>query len=268
MLPVKSYVICGTPRSGSTLLCDLLESTAVAGRPASYFRSESIPRWVRRLSVPTTEGELRAGFDRSYLDAVLKAGRGGTEVFGFRLMWESVAELSMRLDALFPGLNSDKARFETAFGPVLFIHLSRTDKVSQAVSRVKAMQTGLWHVASDGTERERTGPAQDAVYDRDCIGKYVEELTMQDHAWTHWFVDNWIEPLRLTYEGLSHDPQSALEIILVALGLSPAIAAASKPKTTKMSDSDSQDWVSRFRAETDHRADWQSGHFCSIRTVK
>ena len=153
-------------------------------------------------------------------------------------------------------MKGDQVCFETAFGPILFIHLSRTDKVSQAVSRVKAMQTGLWHVASDGTERERTGPAQD---DRDSIGKYVEELTIQDHAWTHWFVNNRIEPLRLTYEVLSHDPQSALEIILVALGLDPAIAVASKPKTTKMSDSESQNWVSRFRGETDHLADWESG---------
>ncbi|HMF66717.1 MAG TPA: Stf0 family sulfotransferase, partial [Phyllobacterium sp.] len=41
MPAARSYVICGTPRSGSTLLCDLLESTGIAGRPASYFRSES-----------------------------------------------------------------------------------------------------------------------------------------------------------------------------------------------------------------------------------
>ncbi len=37
------------------------------------------------------------------------------------------------------------------------------------------------------------------------------------------------------------------------------ISTASKPKTTKMSDSDSQNCVTRFRAETDHLADWQSG---------
>lgn len=134
---------------------------------------------------------------------------------------------------------------------MLFIHLSHADKVSQAVSRVKAMQTGLWHVASDGTERERTSPAQDAVYDRNYIGKYVEELTVQDQAWTHWFANNRVEPVRLTYEMLSRDPKAALEVILSALGLDPAIAAAIRPKTTKMSDAENQNWVSRFRAETD-----------------
>jgi trehalose 2-sulfotransferase len=248
MLVAKAYVICATPRSGSTLLCDLLENTGVAGRPASYFRSESIPRWGHRLNVLIAEG---CDFGCSYIDAVVKEGRGGTDIFGFRLMRESVDELSMRLARLFPGPKDDRARFETAFGPMLFIHLSRTDKVSQAVSRVKAMQTGLWHVASDGTERERTNSAQDAVYDRDRIGKYVQELTAQDQAWTHWFVENRIEPVRLTYEALSRAPKGALEMILSALGLDSAIAAAIEPKTTEMSDFESQNWVSRFRDETD-----------------
>jgi LPS sulfotransferase NodH len=244
---MKSYVICATPRSGSTLLCDLLDGTGVAGRPASYFRSESIPRWARRLNVPVVEG---TGFDSSYIDAVLKEGRGGTGIFGFRLMWENVNELSIRLDRLFPELKDDRSRFEAAFGSMLFIHLSRTDKVAQAVSRVKAMQTGLWHVAADGTERERTGPAENAIYDPSRIGKYVEELTAQDQAWVHWFTDNEIEPLRLSYEAFSREPKDALESILSAMELDPAIAATIKPRTAKMSDLESQNWVSRFHAET------------------
>jgi len=38
---VDDYLVCATARSGSTLLCGLLESSGVAGHPASYF--------VRRL---------------------------------------------------------------------------------------------------------------------------------------------------------------------------------------------------------------------------
>jgi Stf0 sulphotransferase len=48
-----------------------------------------------------------------------------------------------------------------------------------------------------------------------------------------------------------HEPKGALEIILSALNIDPAIAAAIRPKTTKMSDFESQNWASRFRAETD-----------------
>jgi LPS sulfotransferase NodH len=202
------------------------------------------------LNVAVVEDAPATDFDRRYIEAVVKEGRGGTDTFGLRLMRESVDQLSTRLGGLFPGLEDDRARFEAAFGPMLFIHLSRADKVSQAVSRVKAMQTGLWHVAADDTERERTSPGQEAVYDRDCIGRYVEELTAQDQAWNHWFLDNRIEPLRLTYEALAPQPKGALEIILSALGHDPSIAATVEPRTAKMSDPLSRNWASRFRAET------------------
>jgi LPS sulfotransferase NodH len=33
----SSYLVCGTPRSGTSLLCRLLAATGVAGRPEEYF---------------------------------------------------------------------------------------------------------------------------------------------------------------------------------------------------------------------------------------
>ena len=37
MADFEAYVICTSPRSGSTLLCKLLVATGVAGLPASHF---------------------------------------------------------------------------------------------------------------------------------------------------------------------------------------------------------------------------------------
>ena len=34
-----SYLVCATPRSGSTLLCQALDSTGVAGHPEEYFEA-------------------------------------------------------------------------------------------------------------------------------------------------------------------------------------------------------------------------------------
>ena len=39
MYPLCSYLICATPRSGSTLLCEALINTGLAGRPEEYFES-------------------------------------------------------------------------------------------------------------------------------------------------------------------------------------------------------------------------------------
>src|SRR3954453_9127877 len=47
MDPTRCYLVCATPRSGSTLLCHLLEDTGVAGRPKEYFealRHSGVPR--------------------------------------------------------------------------------------------------------------------------------------------------------------------------------------------------------------------------------
>ena len=71
-----------------------------------------------------------------------------------RLMWESLAALTRRLDWFYPGLADDHARITSAFGQLQYIHLSREDKVEQAVSHLKAAQSGLWHAYADGTERE------------------------------------------------------------------------------------------------------------------
>ena len=38
---VTSYLVCATPRSGSTLLCEALAVTGVAGRPYEFF--EALP---------------------------------------------------------------------------------------------------------------------------------------------------------------------------------------------------------------------------------
>ena len=39
MKPDCSYLVCATPRSGSTLVCHALEETGVAGRPEEYFEA-------------------------------------------------------------------------------------------------------------------------------------------------------------------------------------------------------------------------------------
>jgi LPS sulfotransferase NodH len=47
----RAHLVCATPRSGSTLLCELLKEAGVAGRPEEYFetlRSTSCPRQPRQ----------------------------------------------------------------------------------------------------------------------------------------------------------------------------------------------------------------------------
>jgi LPS sulfotransferase NodH len=244
-----AYVICGTPRSGSTLLCEMLAATGISGRPNSYFREQSIAHWADRWSIDRANGIDSPEFDRLYLPAMLEAGTNGTGMFGLRLMWGSAGEAIRRLERINGGPADLAAQFETAFGPTLYIHLSRSDKVAQAVSLVRAEQSGLWHLAADGSVFEGTASPQPNVYDGRRLAEVVGELKSDDAAWDDFFTSHGIEPLRLVYETMTPDPHAALATILAVLGRDPQIAKGVSVRTTKMASSESQEWADRFRQE-------------------
>jgi len=189
-------------------------------------------------------------FDLSYLAAVRQQGDDETGCFGMRLMWESIDNLTTRLESFYPGLPNDNARFRSAFDTQIYVHLSRQDKVAQAVSRLRAEQTGLWHVAADGNERERLKPGHTSVYDAHALSEHVTELEEHDAAWASWFTQQRIQPVRITYEALSTEPQAVLATVLSALGLDPTIAGTVEPRTAKLADSESLEWAVRYRTAT------------------
>ncbi|MGX7875361.1 Stf0 family sulfotransferase [Mesorhizobium sp. ORM6] len=69
-----AYITCGTPRTGSTLLCKLLASTRTAGDPHSFYRRQDISEWAEDWKLPgrDTMGELE--FNVAYLNAAIAAG--------------------------------------------------------------------------------------------------------------------------------------------------------------------------------------------------
>lgn len=240
------YVLCATPRSGSTLLCDLLIATGIAGHPESFYRRESIAAWAAEHGEPSDEGEA---FDWIYLEAVRAEGSNGTGCFGLRLMWSSLPDLSTRLEPLFPGAASDPARLEAAFGRLRYVYLWRGDAVAQAVSRLKAEQTGLWHRYADGRDRERIKPPEPAIYDFARLAAFVAESETANAEWDHWFTQQAIVPHRIVYENLSADPRGTLAALLSALGKDPAPAQSVAVRSGKLSDAESAAWAARFREE-------------------
>jgi LPS sulfotransferase NodH len=243
------YIICGTPRSGSTLLCDLLTATKTAGNPDSFYRRQSISWWAKEWNLPDREAMSRTDFELAYLNAAIRAGKGGTVIFGLRLMRENLEELQAILGRIFPRLASGKARFEKTFGKLLYIHLSREDKLAQAISLVKAEQTGLWHIAPDGSEIERLAPPQEPRYDFERIKREAARLENDDAAWAAWFREQRITPLSVSYERLSANPAAILASICQALGVQAPKAHDIRPGVAKLADETSLDWMRRYRLE-------------------
>ena len=244
-----AYIVCGTPRTGSTLLCKHLASAGTSGDPHSFYRRQDVAEWAEgwKLQVRDTMGELE--FNAAYLDAAITAGKGGTDIFGLRLMRENLDELSAILDQIFPGLASDTARFQDSFGGVLSIHLSREDTARAGKpSLIKAQQAGLWHIAPDGTEIERVAPAQEPHYDFGQIKGELAKLEAYDAAWNIWFAAQGLTPLRIGYKEYFRRPGGGLLLHSARpSAFKPPNAEAVQPGVAKPADETSLDWMRRYR---------------------
>jgi len=245
----KSYVICTTPRSGSTLLCKLLAATGKSGNPDSHFHHPSMSDWLKAFALARSTFATDHDALIAIFDAALKRGTGNTKLFGLRLQRGSFEFFMQQADIFRPGLSSDLKRFQAVFGHTLFIHLTRQNKLDQAISRVKATQSGLWHKAADGTELERLSSPQELVYDAAEIERHLEKLIAWDEAWKVWFTQEKIDPVLITYDEISANPTKVLESILGQLGLKPALAHGITPQVAKLADATNRKWATRFVAE-------------------
>lgn len=241
-MPPAAYILCTSPRSGSTLLCALLRDNGVAGHPKSYFHRPSLPEWRADL-------DLGPDAPRSAIFAeATRQGRGATDIFGLRLQRHSAPFFFDQLRDMHPDAASDTQAVAAQFGPTRYLYLHRQDKLDQAVSLVRASQSGLWHRKADGSELERTAPAQALRYDRAAIAQELEAVTGYDAAWEDWFTTEGVTPLRLDYDALSADPGATLARALTFL--ERPMGAPVPPATSKLSDAINADWVARFKADT------------------
>ena len=230
------------------MLCDLLAATGCAGVPNSHFHRPDCGAWLKSFGLSrddfTTETDALAAVFR----AAIIRGTGSTGLFGLRLQRDSFGFFMDKLSRLHPGLPDDRARIEAAFGRTHFLHLSRNDKLDQAISLVMARQTGLWHRATDGSERERLAPPDAPRFDADLIGAAHDDLRGQDNCWVSWFRAQNIAPMTISYDALATDPQGELAKVLSCLGRDPARAAHARPGVAKLADATNRDWKRRYLA--------------------
>lgn len=240
------YIICATPRSGSTLLCDMLEATGVAGRPDSFFMADPDPHWHQVWGLPRPGAPDDAAYARAFVAAARRAGRDAAGRFGMRLMQRDLDRFLGLVQLACPEGRNTRDRLTRCFGRCLFVHLTREDKLAQAVSLVIAQQTGLWHITASGAERERLAPPAPPRYDRDRITQALSDLTGQDRLWADWFTRTGIRPIRLTYKALSADPGAEVARLCRSLGVAPPGPQPLRPDLGRLSNAVNTDWINRF----------------------
>ncbi len=234
----SSYLLCGTPRTGSTLLCDLLASTGVAGHPASYFREPDQRDWASRLGVQVMSD---GGFDyRDFVERVKREGTTSNGVFAARIMWGTMSHLVHGLSRP-SSAGPDLALLNDAFGPLVFVHLRRADVVRQAVSWARAERTGYWQ-PGDAASGE-------PELDLDLVAQLVRTVHGHNAAWSEWFAGQGVSPFVVTYENLVARPRSTVDGILARLGVVAPASWQPGSSLPRQADELSEDWVRRY-----HRA--------------
>jgi LPS sulfotransferase NodH len=273
----QSYLVCATPRSGSTLLCETLEQTGIAGRPREYFealKETGVPRrpreyfWGMRspeaLRLLPADSQLDRDAERvaswsrddyaGHLEASIREGTTPNGVFGAKMMWgyfDDFLELSRGIPR-FGGMG-DGSLMNTAFPQLTYVFVSRSDKVRQAVSLWKALQTWIWR-KGEGSGSDEPLPAQRAIYSFDGIDHLLDQLRRHEDAWRGYFFRIGQRPLSILYEEVANDLDATVTRILDALGLTnPTSTAPAERAMSRQSDDLSESWVQNYLEDVSRR---------------
>jgi trehalose 2-sulfotransferase len=253
--PVISYLVCATPRSGSTLLCEALKDTGVAGNPLEFF--EAVPEtgeprrpldYLRGLEdaealgliahapphPPPWYSDVREVED--YDEHVARVRAWGTTpngVFGAKIMWAHLGDLGRRL-----GTGDLHALVDRLFDCPRLVWVRRADTVRQAVSLWRAMQTQSWRA-------ENETACGEPRYSFAALRHLVEQLEAHDAAWERFLAGATGPVLALTYEDIAADPGTAVRRTLVHIG-GEAAQVGSLPAMRRQADERSDAWAERY----------------------
>jgi LPS sulfotransferase NodH len=273
--PSLSYLICATPRSGSTLLCDALDGTGIAGHPEEHFEvllETGRPRQPRDYFQRSNDPDVWALLDDAEFRGVLgeyggryaehpalrdpswrppdfeglvaeALRRGATEngVLGTKIMWAYFRDF-VRLARRTPGLEDVRpCEVPAAVLPNLrrYVWIYRRDTTRQAVSLWKALQTQRWRRDSD----EEVG-GRGLRFSFAAVNHLKLRIDEHNAAWQGFFTGCGVEPLEVVYEDLVEDYEGTVTRVLAGIGipLSENIAIVA-PRMKRQADELSEKWV-------------------------
>src|SRR5438552_16660004 len=208
--PRRCYVVCAVARSGSNLLTDALRETGRAGQPKQFFSELFQAGYGAKYGLDPVNDYAR------YVRGVIDATATSNGVFGFKLMGWSLEGFLARLRGTGQFASADSTDLNvlrSAFPRLQFIRIIRRDKLRQAISNARAMQTGLWNLA-DG--KNAVGEAH---FDRDLIAQCLREGESEEDAWDSVFDNFAAAPLTIEYEQLSRYYERTVRSVLDLLGI-------------------------------------------------
>jgi trehalose 2-sulfotransferase len=243
-MPV-AYVICTSPRSGSTLLCEGLTQTGRAGAPAEFFdHRERVTRyWMRRFRIAEAS---------AFADAIVAATSTPNGVFGTKLHWTTHPDMHHALCASLAHRIPDAPQrsldelLRAKFSPVRYIWLRRRNKVAQGISHFRATRSAFWHIAAGRPGKRR---AVDAAvgFDFGAIDRTIAWAHEYDRQWKNYFMHDRLAPLQLVYEDVAASYDTSIRKVLDFIGVPHADLPPAEPPLERMADGKSLAWERRYR---------------------
>ena len=245
--PSTHLLICATHRTGSNLLEQYLRATEMAGKPREYYGEE--------LAIDLAQAKNLPDPDLAFLDyhrAILEGWTSANGVFSAKIMWGHLDLLHTRVQADPAG---EAFAGSTPWQTVVKLHpapkviwMTRNDKVRQAISMVRAKQTGVFSTVH--LDKGLKQPAAPVEYDFHLIRFYVEKFTLEDDQWKKLFREENVSPQRVVIEDFVQNPQASTVAILKALGLpEPTVWHWPKIQIRRQSDATTDEWCARYREE-------------------
>jgi LPS sulfotransferase NodH len=200
--PKIAYTIVSTPRSGSTFLCNALQSTQLAGFPDEHLREPSLML------------AKDCHFDYvKYLQVLMSYRVTENGVFGTKLISHFLQEHQEINPNFNPATIFDK-----------FIYLIRRDKIAQAVSRFVAEQTNIWDIKKNDKDRQEQyqKKLQQIKIEEPQLGRvhqFFLSLIEEERYLEKMFKQNQISPLVIEYEDVEKDIEGYINKILNYLGI-------------------------------------------------
>jgi trehalose 2-sulfotransferase len=232
----RHLLLCATHRTGSNLLEQYLKASKVAGRPREYYSPSLTAKFAESMNLPRPDEDFAA-----YQQAIQRTWTTPNGVFGAKIMWRHLQHVQNKLghqghvwDAL-----------TIAHPNPSVVHVTRKDKVRQAISMVRAKQSGLYStVHLDYGRQAEVAPGN---YDFHAIHFHVEKFTQEDELWVKLFQEKGITPHTIVFEEFIKAPKEQTEGLLSAFGLPiPTEWELPRVQNRKQSDELSKQWQERY----------------------
>ncbi len=231
-------IIAATHRCGSYLFCDLLAQYGGLPLAEEYLNADMIS--ARRL--------LHEGMDRSnpeILDRLSHHFRRTGQRLIIKAMWPAFMPIFAAADDD-PFRQADVpagGAVRTVIDGATFFFVRRRDKVRQAVSFARALQTGVW--------RERVGENPVASkhplhYSYRSIYRCHAQILADEAAWMDYFEKHDLTVHEVWYEDLISAASETLEAALTFLDVKPVLMASPAPGVRPVSDEINAQWARRF----------------------